>query len=85
MKNLFLMVMMLSVLTLLQGGAFAQQLGDKRGGGRPKGYARPPDRGPKVGDMAPTFQLMSLDGKKETDLDAFRGKKPVVLFFGSYT
>ena len=48
---------------------------------------RPPrvDKGPKVGHMAPTFKLKALDGKQEFDLGGFRGKKPVVLFFGSYT
>jgi len=35
--------------------------------------------------MAPTFKLKSLDGTEETDLEQFRGKKPMVLFFGSYT
>ena len=39
----------------------------------------------KVGQMAPTFKLKSLDGKEEMDLAAFKGKRPVVLFFGSYT
>jgi hypothetical protein len=39
----------------------------------------------KVGEVAPTFKLMSLDGKGETDLSSFRGERPVVLFFGSYT
>lgn len=39
----------------------------------------------KVGDSAPTFKLKSLDGKSETNLASFRGKKPVVLIFGSYT
>ncbi len=39
----------------------------------------------KVGQVAPTFKLKSIDGKEETDLAAFKGKKPVVLFFGSYT
>jgi len=43
------------------------------------------DAGLKVGDMAPTFKLKSPDGKTETDLKAFRGKKPVVPIFGSYT
>ena len=40
---------------------------------------------PRVGDVAATFKLKSLDGKSETDLASFRGKKPVILFFGSYT
>lgn len=39
----------------------------------------------KIGDIAPTFKLKSLDGKTETDLASFAGKKPVVLIFGSYT
>ncbi len=39
----------------------------------------------KVGDVAPTFTLKSLDGKSETDLAEYKGKMPVVLIFGSYT
>ena len=37
------------------------------------------------GEVAPDFALKSLDGESETKLSDFRGKKPVVLFFGSYT
>jgi len=46
-----------------------------------------PKRGkaPGVCDMAPTFKLKMLDGKKQVDLKSFRGKRPVILFFGSYT
>ena len=43
------------------------------------------DNAPKVGDVAPTFKLFTLDGEDETDLESFRGEKPMVLFFGSYT
>lgn len=43
------------------------------------------DNAPKVGEMAPTFKLKSLDGNEEFDLEAYRGKEPVVLLFGSYT
>jgi hypothetical protein len=39
----------------------------------------------KVGQLAPTFQLASPDGKDTFDLREFRGKRPVVLIFGSYT
>ena len=48
---------------------------------------RPPriDKGPKAGNAAPVFTLKSLDGKEEFSLESFRDKKPVVLFFGSYT
>ena len=37
------------------------------------------------GNLAPLFKLKSQDGKSETDLAAFRGKRPVILIFGSYT
>ncbi len=43
------------------------------------------DGAPKVGDLAPVFKLKSLDGKRETDLAGFKGRRPVMLFFGSYT
>jgi hypothetical protein len=48
---------------------------------------RPPQRGegPKVGEEAPDFTLKTLDGEGEVTLSSFRGKKPVVLIFGSYT
>lgn len=39
----------------------------------------------KVGQAAPTFKLKSLDGKATTDLGTWHGKRPVLLFFGSYT
>ena len=38
-----------------------------------------------VGELAPTFSLKSLDGKETFDLRAHRGKRPVLLLFGSYT
>ncbi len=40
---------------------------------------------PKVGQVAPDFTLKTKDGKKTVKLSSFRGKKPVVLVFGSYT
>ncbi len=43
------------------------------------------DGAPKAGDIAPTFKLKMLEDKKEVDLAGFQGKRPVVLFFGSYT
>lgn len=39
----------------------------------------------KVGDVAPPFNLDSLDGKSKTELAQFKGSKPVILIFGSYT
>lgn len=39
----------------------------------------------KPGDVAPDFELQSMDRKSSIRLSAFRGQKPVVLIFGSYT
>jgi hypothetical protein len=41
--------------------------------------------GPKVGQLAPDFRLPTQDGQGEISLSQFRGKKPVVLIFGSFT
>ena len=56
-------------------------------GGSQRSQSRPSrvDKGPKVSEAAPPFKLTSLDGKQEFDLGEFGGKKPVILFFGSYT
>ncbi len=59
-------------------------------------HARTRRRGPrrrkttlKVGDRAPDFELDELDErggvKGRTRLSSFRGEKPVVLVFSSYT
>lgn len=47
--------------------------------------ARRVDKAPKTGETAPTFTLKSLDGKRDVSLASFRGERPVVLYFGSYT
>jgi hypothetical protein len=39
----------------------------------------------QVGDEAPDFTLKTVDGAKQMQLSSFRGKRPVVLIFGSYT
>lgn len=39
----------------------------------------------KVGDPAPDFSLDTYDKKARVQLSSFRGQKPVVLVFGSYT
>jgi len=44
-----------------------------------------PFPGPRVGMTAPDFTLPTQDGKGEITLSQFRGKKPVVLIFGSFT
>jgi hypothetical protein len=38
-----------------------------------------------VGDAAPDFSLPTFDHKEQVRLSSFRGQKPVVLVFGSYT
>jgi len=40
---------------------------------------------PKVGDMAPDFELQNPEGDVQIRLSDFRGKRPVALVFGSYT
>jgi peroxiredoxin len=40
---------------------------------------------PKVGDVAPDFELHDTGGRDSIRLSDFRGKKPVALIFGSYT
>jgi hypothetical protein len=40
---------------------------------------------PKVGDMAPDFELQDPTGKLQVRLSDFRGVRPVALVFGSYT
>lgn len=61
--------------------------GQGRGGpGRDgPGRGRQEAGGLKVGQKAPDFKLKSLDGKSQTELSAIAAKKPVILFFGSYT
>ncbi|HET9530364.1 MAG TPA: hypothetical protein VFQ92_08440 [Blastocatellia bacterium] len=39
----------------------------------------------KPGDYAPDFTLETYDKKSAVQLSSFRGHKPVVLVFGSYT
>ena len=42
-------------------------------------------RAPKVGDVAPDFELREADGESSIRLSDFTGKKAVALIFGSYT
>jgi hypothetical protein len=39
----------------------------------------------QVGDVAPDFSLETVDHQSTVTLSSFRGEKPVVLVFGSYT
>ncbi len=40
---------------------------------------------PKVGDLAPDFELQDPQGESRERLSDYRGKRPVALVFGSYT
>ena len=42
-------------------------------------------KAPKVGDLAPDFELRDANGENPVRLSDFRGKKPVALVFGSFT
>ena len=42
-------------------------------------------KAPKAGDTAPDFTLFDISGENSITLSDFRGKKPVVLVFGSFT
>src|SRR5262249_41161002 len=44
-----------------------------------------PFEGPRPGLRAPDFRLRTHDGRKEIALADYRGEKPVVLIFGSFT
>ena len=39
----------------------------------------------RVGQAAPDFELPTVDGSARVRLSSFRGSRPVVLVFGSYT
>lgn len=40
---------------------------------------------PRLGDLAPPFELKTADGQETIRLQDYLGKKPVVLIFGSMT
>lgn len=44
-----------------------------------------PLEGPSLGQPAPPIRLPTQDGKRVVNLRDYRGKKPVVLVFGSFT
>ncbi len=88
MKQWKLMLVPSLLLAMAGGQAVAQEDDDGERRRRRQGMRERmmrDDDAPKVGDVAPVFTLKSLDGKSETDLASFKGKKPVLLFFGSYT
>lgn len=69
------------MVALLAAGdaVFGQQRPNRR-----KGDLRMADT-LRVGDAAPDFKLKTRDGSREVTLSSFKGKRPVVLIFGSYT
>ena len=40
---------------------------------------------PRVGDIAPDFELQDTDGNETYKLSDFRDRRPVALVFGSFT
>lgn len=57
----------------------------RQGRGPQEGQIPQQGSGPNVGDDAPDFALISLDGKRTVKLSDFKGRETVVLVFGSYT
>jgi hypothetical protein len=78
MKALFGILLMIALLAA--GDAASAQQRPKR----QRGDLRMPDT-LRVGDPAPDFKLKTKDGSREITLSIFKGKRPVVLIFGSYT
>lgn len=72
----------LAVFTLNMPLAEAQ---GRRGGPGKSKIDRREDGTLKKGQKAPDFNLEKVGSKKKVKLSTFRGKKPVVLIFGSYT
>lgn len=62
-----------------------------RPGARPGEVITPAAKGERqtdrlnVGDLAPDFTLPEVTGKRTVALSSFKGKRPVVLIFASYT
>lgn len=84
-------VFIAALVLLLSARAGANAYAPPGGAGRnqdgPRSSRRPArdDKAPKAGEVAPAFKLATLDGKRQVSLESFRGKRPVILFFGSYT
>jgi hypothetical protein len=80
--------LLVTALLVFSYSTFSQQPSRGPGKGPAQGQ-RPGDQrivgGPRIGDAAPDFKLKAKDGDKEVQLASFKGKRPVVLVFGSYT
>ena len=62
--------------------AFQGRMGGRSGGNNRESRR---DDAPSVGTEAPQIALKRLGSEETVELASFRGKKPVVLVFGSYT
>lgn len=82
LRRLVLQVLIAATLFPVVGCATT---GGRRARRRDRNRWKKDDGAPKVGEIAPLFTLKSLDGEREVELAGFQGKRPVVLFFGSYT
>ena len=40
---------------------------------------------PKIGQIAPDFKLLDIEGQNPISLSSFRNHKPVALVFGSFS
>jgi len=74
-------------LAMLVPTALPDQPTTRRAGARAARLATTmPNANPlKIGQTAPNFKLSTTDGKQIVELAGFKGDKPVVLIFGSYT
>jgi hypothetical protein len=71
------------LVVLLLGADWVSAQG--RGSSNRRRGDRMPATALREGDPAIDFSLGSADGKRKVTLSAFRGKRPVILVFGSYT
>ena len=62
---------------LIPAAATAQLESGRKKGERPSA--------PQAGESAPMMTLKALGDGPAVNLESFHGKKPILLFFGSYT
>ena len=75
------------VLALVAGGLLVSAAAAQTERQRPgRGADDMPRQGTlRVGDLAPDFTLKMKEGNRDVKLSSFKGRRPVVLVFGSYT
>ncbi len=82
-------ILQFSCIVLLVTGTLAQAGPGQRGGSgdrsREGKRRQRDDNALKIGDAAPALRLKTLDGQKKVSVLAAEARKPVILFFGSYT